>query len=465
MILPPRFDSQRWAQEHFGETPLGDERRSKRLVKFAGQAADRPAASLPQIGEDWGGVRGIYRLLDRPEASLSSVTQAHREKVREQVGRFLVLSDTTHVDFGWQRTIDDAGPVGPGRSQGFLLHSGLLVDTSSNSLVGLGGQVCHVRDKKKRGKQNDTKRLARWRESQMWTELFEQVGSPPAGSQYIHVCDSAADNFEVFCTAKTLNCDFVIRVGRSHRKVIGPNGQRLPLSRLIGEAPEVGRYELSVPQGNGRKARMATMRVSVSSLQIPRPHHRSPRVRQYNETSIQAWVIAVREIDPPPGQEPLEWTLLTSLPVASFDDAWELIGYYEERWLVEEWHKALKTGCSLESRQLQTLERLLPLTGVLSVVAVLLVQLKHMARSQPSQPAAELVPPLWLKLLQRKGKITNPSSVSNYDFWRGVAKLGGFLGRRNDGEPGWQTIWRGWQRLHLLSEGATLVDNGVRKCG
>jgi hypothetical protein len=462
MLIRPKCDTNRWAEENFGGCDLGDQRRSKRLKLFAEQAANRPAASLPKIGENWGGTKGIYRLLDRPEATLESVTQAHRNQVLHQSGRFLVSCDTTHVDFGWQRDLPDAGPIGPGRGQGFLLHSGLLIDTEDRSLVGLAGQVFHIRSKKKKGKQNDSRRLKRWRESQMWTELMEQVGSPPEGSQYIHICDSAADNFETFCTAKQLDCDFVIRVGRLHRKVIA-DGQEMPLSEAICGLEELGRYELEVARGNGRPARTAQLRVSARAIDIPVPGHRSPRVKQYAQDgggSIPVWVVVVEEIDPPSDVVPLRWILLSTVPVESFEDAWEVIGYYEDRWVVEEWHKALKTGCRLESRQLQSMDRMLPLTGVLSVVAVLLVQLKHAARTCPDQPACELVPTLWLQLLQAKRK-TKTCNITNYEFWRAVAKLGGFLGRRHDGEPGWQTIWRGWKELHTLAEGARLA----RKCG
>lgn len=113
MLIPPKFDSAVWARGNFRGCPLGDKRRSERLEKFGRQAVDRPAASLPKIGEDWGGTRGIYRLLDRPEADLHSVTETHRRRVTQQTGRFLILSDTTHVDFGWNRDLPDAGPIGP----------------------------------------------------------------------------------------------------------------------------------------------------------------------------------------------------------------------------------------------------------------------------------------------------------------------------------------------------------------
>jgi len=170
------FDMQKWSADNFEGCDLGDARRSRRLVKLAGQVANRPSASLPKIGETWGGVKGIYRLLDRPEATLSSVTEAHRRRGARAKGRFLITSDTTHIDFGKQRQIKGAGPIGRGKSKGFLLHSALRFDAQTRVLAGLAGQVAHVR-RQKRGKQNDLQRLKRWRESEMWIELFEQVGT------------------------------------------------------------------------------------------------------------------------------------------------------------------------------------------------------------------------------------------------------------------------------------------------
>ena len=174
--------------------------------------------------------------------------------------------------------------------------------------------------------------------------------------------------------------------------------------------------------------------------------------------AIDLWVVVVEETSPPRGVEPIRWILLTTLAADTFAAVWEIVGYYEDRWLVEEWHKALKTGCALQSRQLQSVDRLLPLTGVLSVVAVLLVQLKTIAHNAPQTPASDVVPVIWIDMLQAKGKLrTHEPTVR--DFWRGVAMFGGFLGRTSDGEPGWQTIWRGWLGLHQLVEGATLLRN------
>jgi len=177
------------------------------------------------------------------------------------------------------------------------------------------------------------------------------------------------------------------------------------------------------------------------------------------------WVVHAREVNAPADAEPVEWILVTSLPVESFGAAWRLLGYYERRWLIEEYHKALKTGCRVEERQLKSKEGLERITALLSVVAVRLLQLKSAARTNPDRPACQVVPLNWIKMLvaaRKRSRSTAAMTVA--EFYRELAKLGGFLGRRSDGEPGWITIWRGWQKLYLLIRGAELAQT-AKKCG
>jgi hypothetical protein len=169
-------------------------------------------------------------------------------------------------------------------------------------------------------------------------------------------------------------------------------------------------------------------------------------------------VVHVREVGVSADVEPIEWILLTSLVVNDFDDAWLVVGYYEKRWLIEEWHKALKTGCRVTERQLKTKHRLEAMVGLLSVVSVRLLQLKSAARAQPDRPARQMIPLRWTTLLQVARKNLKPmKSLTVGQFFRELAKLGGFIGRLSDGEPGWITIWRGWQKLHLIVRGADLA--------
>jgi hypothetical protein len=157
----------------------------------------------------------------------------------------------------------------------------------------------------------------------------------------------------------------------------------------------------------------------------------------------------------------LRWVLLTSEDVRGYDDAWRIITWYEKRPLIEEYHKCLKTGCRVEERLYRSGERLAPVIGMLSVLAVRLLQLKMVARRDPEQPAAQVVPRDWLRAVPLLLKKRRPMTTVR-DFFRGLAQLGGFLGRKGDGEPGWQTIWGGLEKLLLCLRGA---DYLAIKCG
>ena len=171
------------------------------------------------------------------------------------------------------------------------------------------------------------------------------------------------------------------------------------------------------------------------------------------------WVVHAVEVNPPQGVEAIEWILLTSMPVENFEDAWRIMGYYEKRWLIEEWHKALKTGCRVECRQLKSKKGLERITGLLSVVAVRLLQLKSAARVNPDRLASQVVPFSWIQMLvaaRKRLKDVTAKTMTVGQFYRELAKLGGFLGRKSDGEPGWITIWRGWRQLYSLVRGAEI---------
>ncbi len=151
--------------------------------------------------------------------------------------------------------------------------------------------------------------------------------------------------------------------------------------------------------------------------------------------------------------EDLEWILFTTLPLSQYD-ALEQISWYEHRWLIEEYHKCLKTGCAIEKRQMETTKGLLAMLGFLSVTAVRLLQLRGLARTRPEQLALEAgIEPLFLQLVAARLK-REATQLTVGQFWRGVAMIGGFIGRRSDGEPGWQTLWDGWRRLQDMCFGA-----------
>lgn len=364
------------------------------------------------------------------------------------------------MEFGIRREIFALGPTGNGGGRGFLLHSALMVSAEGEEIFGLAGQKIWYR-KRAPKKENTTQRLARKRESELWGQVIDQIGRPPEGSQWVHVMDRGADNFEVYCHCLEQGADWCVRVTQKERNIVAPQQREMPLIAYLGTLPLAGVYELFLRARPKQPARTAKVEVRFGRLWMPPPKQKSDYVKKLAPAPIAMWVVHVLEVDAPAGVEPIAWILPASLPVEIFQDAWPVIGYYGKRWLIEEWHKALKTGCRVEDRQLKTAKRLEALTGLLSVVGVRLLQLKSAARTMPDRPAREVVPERWITMLQaaRKNKtLTRAAPMTVGDFYRQLAMFGGFLGRKSDGEPGWITIWRGWQKLYLLVRGAELVQ-------
>ncbi len=355
------------------------------------------------------------------------------------------MGDTTEFDFGIQRKIKGLGPTGDGGGLGFFLHSSLIVSAVNEDILGLAGQDLFYRKAAPKG-ESRYDRVRRSRESEVWGRLIDRVGSPAESTRYTHVFDRGADNFEVYCHLLRNKSDWVIRASQMKRVIETPTGERLPLREYLKTLPLKGAYELSVRAQKDQPARVAYVEVRAGRVRMPLPQHRSPWLRACGIRHVDMWVIEVRETQPPKGVAPLCWVLYTSHPTNTFADAWRHIGFYEKRWLIEEYHKALKTGCRIESRQYRTAKRLETIAGFLAVMAVRLLQLKTLARTDPDRPAQEVVPKVWVEVLQVQRKQSGKNWTIQ-KFVRELAGLGGFLGRKSDGEPGWQSIWRGLDKL------------------
>jgi hypothetical protein len=215
----------------------------------------------------------------------------------------------------------------------------------------------------------------------------------------------------------------------------------------------VAEKTLALPARRGTPAREARVAISFGAITVQPPAH--PRGRQ--RSPIPGWVVRVWEItDPPEGEEPIEWVLLTSVATESVGQAWERVEWYRCRWLIEEYHHCLKSGCLLEERQLHDYAGLTRLLAVLAPLAVRLLQLRELAREAPERLAKERLPGELVALVAVLAGIA-PERLTVGQFWREVACQGGHLGRRRDGPPGWQTLWRGWLQIQTLLDGVRLA--------
>ncbi|MBL4884883.1 MAG: IS4 family transposase [Planctomycetaceae bacterium] len=370
-----------------------------------------------------------------------------------------MICDTTDINFGSRRQIEQVGPTGNGSGQGFLLHNAMMVDADTKSILGIAGQTICYRPKKKHSKKESrAQRLDRPRESQIWSIVIDEIGPAKNDSQYIYVCDRGADNYEVFCHLVQQKNDWVNRVKEKNRFVLNEQGETVKLQQILNDSPVRGTYELNLRARPNQPARTAKIEVRTGSLSMPLTRQSSAGVKALNLAPIAMNAVWIREPDSPEGVRPLEWMLYTSLAVDTFDQIWEIVEMYETRWLIEEYHKALKSGCQVKSRQLKTGPRLEAMVGLMSVAAVRLLEMKQLALSEPERPARTVVPSLWLNILQAVRKNLHcEEELTIRDFYREVAKLGGFLGRKSDGNPGWLTVWRGWEKLQTLIRGAELA--------
>jgi hypothetical protein len=454
-----------WAEQQFGKCDLGDVRRTNRLVQVAAQAAARPDGSTPDQAESWGDCKAVYRLMDCDDVSHANIIGPHCEQTRQSCpagSMQLILCDTTDIDFG--RAVPGLGRIGKEKgNRGFYVHSGLMRDAATGEFRGLAGQELFYRRNPSRHKvHKNTKRLDPDRESVVWGKLIDQIGRPTPGVRWIHVCDRGADDYEVYLRAHLNGCGWVIRAARLNRNVRTVTGDDTTLEELLAAVPVKERLQVSVPRQGNRPARTAEVELRYFPFLMPPPSRSNAWIRKHAPSEpLRMWCVQLTEINPPPGAEALHWVLITSESVTSTAEALVVVDHYKKRWGVEEYHKALKTGCHVEERYYQTSARLERVTGLHAILALRLLQMRELAREQPDLPAVQVAPQEWVETLAQVRK--QPSTgMTIHQFVRCLAGLGGHLGRKRDGQPGWITLWRGVEKLLLILRGTHLAR---RRCG
>jgi hypothetical protein len=392
-------------------------------------------------------------------------------------GVILLIQDTTWLDYSEHPKTQGLGWFGknhknPSEGSGLFLHSALAVApqaAGAGRVIGLMHGKLWARTGEPIGKDNQPARSRRRRsddrESLRWSEAVKQIGAAPSPSRWLHVGDRESDIFEFYeQTQKLAGVGFVIRVSKDRNATLGHDtpdtcnsedrkSQSLLKDQLRSLLP-LGQTQLWIVPRGGRKGRWAKLNLAAAAVTIW-----SPRLKRVGR-ALRCWGLRVWEVDAPAGVEPIEWMIFSSEPIDNLADALRIAGFYSLRWLIEQYPQCLKSGCRVQERQLESADRLAPLIGMLSVVAVRLLQMKNDARLTPDKPAIQCVPK---ELVQTLAKLTrtNAGTMTVRKFTHEVAKLGGFIGRKSDGQPGWQTLWHGWHELTLIHTGYKLAEEGV----
>lgn len=475
--------TQGFGEINFGHAQLGDRRRTQRLVKLVDQMSQHPGGTLPQKLRSPADLQAFYRLMRSRAVTHAAILNAHRQATFQQIEQLntpvLVLHDSTELDFTTHKSLDRLGQIGSGARRGYIAHNSLAVDPRTRQVIGLCNQVLHRRDRVSPTETNAQKRKRKTRESLLWLKGTEPL---PGSWQFIDVCDRGADCFEFLEQEMASGRRFVIRSSCCRRILVG-HGQPATsevdkLHRYARTLPEAGRWTLQVtskvevrsPRRTGKKktvkrqARKAKLAVSFAPVQI-RPS--TKKTGNYGNQPLAVWVLRVWEVDPPRGQERLEWILVTNESIRSFADAYRVVGWYECRWIVEEYHKGQKTGCRIESPQFTDEDRLQPAIAILSVVTLTLLQLRHASRRSDAttRAAKTVISPLFIEVLSIWRHKKAMPNWSVHEFYYALARLGGHQNRKHDHPPGWQVLWEGWKELLPMVQGYETAKNRYTKCG
>lgn len=474
------MDAVSFAQANFGDVKLGHKRRTKRLVQAVEEMCRHPGGTLPDKLKRPADLRGFYRLMNRPEVTHEVLLQAHAAQTRrlmtEAGSVVLVLHDATELDYTSKLTLADAlSQIGQGTRRGYICHNSLAVRADSGETLGLVSQILHRRAKVPEGETAKQSRERRNRESRLWLEGVKQSGPAPQGTLCVDVADTLSDTFEFLFYEITQGRSFVLRA-RENRRLQQALEEQNYLFDAVRQLPSAGQREVHVgdalpqrgkPRRPGRKGRKTQVEVAFAAVQLAPP---GKKLGEYEPQPLDMWAVRVWESNlsnPAAGEEPLEWILLTNRPVHSLADAMERIDWYERRWIIEEYHKSMKTGCSIEAPQFVTTQALQPTIAVISAVATTLLRLRDAGRAADAatRPATHVVDPIYVRVLHAYYGSLLGATPSVRLFYLRVARLGGHQNRKSDGMPGWLTLWRGWMKLESMVAGYASSQHGVTSCG
>lgn len=359
--MPTQYaDDVSLGQAIFGEVPLGDSRRTGRLVTTFDRLCRHPGGTLPDKLSSPADLKALYRLCRCEVVTHTVLVAAMRaytlEKIAAHQGPVLVIHDATELDFTTLKSLaEHLGQIGNGHYRGYVCQNVLAIDASTGDVLGLLDQP-------------QTKRKARK------DALFTLRGGPV--------------------------------------------------------------------------------------LVLP-PH---AKCGHHGDDPLPLYVVYVREEEPPKGEKRLEWMLLTNEPVRNNSDARRVVEWYEKRWVIEEYHKALKTGCQIEDLQFSYVDRLQPAIALLSALALTLLNLRDLSRDKDLQtkPATDLFDREYVEVLSLRRYREKRDDLTVQEFFLALARLGGHQNRKSDHRPGWLIIWRGWTKLQLMLDGYELAK---KKCG
>ena len=464
-----------WVSEEMKTADLPDKRLNERLAIVLSQLAGQPTASIPAACGGFAETAAAYRLFENERLSFEDVLQPHIDATRRRVAEQSVVilgQDTTELDFTRpQHQVIGAGPTDGSQRRGAFLHP---LHAFTPDGVPLGTVAARIWTRPDEPPLTATERRARrkrlpieQKESQRWIDMLRrgrELATELPGTRFICVADSEADIYELLAEAETQprRLDWIVRAaGNRALQEDAENAASAGLLRAeVMRSPVLFTKTVTVRarrpkvacavrgRCQPRQARQAEVEVRAARVTLHPPYRRDRKL-----PPLPVNVVLVREISPPPGEDPIEWMLLTSLPITTAEEVAAVVQYYCVRWMMEILFRTLKSGCRVEERRFETIDRLFLCVAVYLIVSWRTLFVCRMGRSLPDVSCEVIFEPAEWKsawrVIRRSRPPAHPPKLR--DMVRLVAQLGGYVNRSRKDEPGPQTVWLGLQRLHDIT--------------
>lgn len=466
------LDGEHWAEHEFGGAPLGDQRRSRRLVDSARRQAEQPMRAFTAVAkEDWPAVKGYYRLIDQPadcEVTAQNILRPHRERTLRRMqaqSTVLCIQDGTEVNFTTHPQTAGLGVIGSNQtgaqSRGLHLHSTLAVNADGLPLGVLRSQIEAPQPK------SQDLASAREKKSFRWIDSLRDCATLAKAlpkTRVISVVDREADFYELFAEQQRMPEVALVVRAKYDRRLPGDQGR---LFEAVRAAKSCGKVALDVTRQSARaksSKRQARIGRQARTAQLVLRYRRVELVRDASRPNgsekLPVTIVHAVESSPPNGEKPIEWFVLTTLPVDSAEQAAEILRLYSLRWRIEDWHRVLKSGCHIDELGHHRVERLERAIAIRMVIAWRVMLMTLLGREVPELPAEILFSDIELRVIgdfaQSRGR-SRPTQLG--EAVRQVAILGGYLNRNHDPPPGHQLMWHGYATLTTMCMAYQLRDN------
>lgn len=445
-----------WINDETKTVNFGDQRLQRRLQLVLARLSAQPERSVPMACPGGAEMHGAYRFFQHQAVTPSRVLGGHQAATLVRMApleRVLCVGDSTFLNYPGQRATLGLGPHTSDLEHGFLLHP-LVAFSPEGVCLGTLNWQSWVRDPALGQRKTRHLRPIEEKESRCWgaeLRVLDLWRAALPQTQLLYMADRESDIYELLAQTRAPGVDLLIRAVRDRKTTTG--------SHLWAEAAhwplrDGGRALLEVAARPACPARTAKVELRFGEVELYPPNRPDRRL-----PSVRLRVVWVRETTAPAGAEPLEWMLLTSLPVNDVESAWKIVGYYRQRWQIERFFHVLKQGCKVETLQLQTRARLEVAVAVYLIVSYRILHLQGLSKTQPTAPALIAFSTEECQMLARLHQPQlSTEQLSLREATRRLARLGGYTARTCDGPPGPKTLWLGWQRLADFIAARRLFD-------